>query len=229
LALADFVMTTQYADSIQAPVAFGPESLENVLGDYLSQLNKTQLRIAETEKYAHVTFFFSGGRESLYEGESRELIPSPDVATYDLQPEMSAPEVTQKLVAAIKSGEFDTIICNYANGDMVGHTGNYAAAIQAVEAVDVALKAVTDAVLETGGHCLITADHGNCEQMLDYETNQPHTQHTLEKVPLVYVGSHSRAHFVEEHGKLADVAPTMLKLMAIKQPQEMTGTALLDF
>lgn len=228
LALADFVMTTQYADTIKASVAFSPESLENVLGDYLSQNNKTQLRIAETEKYAHVTFFFSGGRESLYDGESRELVPSPDVATYDLQPEMSAPEVTAKLVAAIKSGEFDTIICNYANGDMVGHTGILDAAIKAVEAVDVALEAVTNAVLESGGHCLITADHGNCEQMLDYETNQPHTQHTLEKVPLVYVGSHKNAKFVHENGKLADVAPTILKLMSIEQPEEMTGTVLLD-
>ncbi len=228
LELADFVMTTEYADSIQAPVAFGPESLENVLGDYLSQLGKTQLRIAETEKYAHVTFFFSGGRESLYDGEDRELIPSPDVATYDLKPEMSAPEVTEKLVAAIKSGQYDTIICNYANGDMVGHTGVYDAAVKAVEAVDQALGAVTDAVLEVGGHCLITADHGNCEQMLDYDTNQPHTQHTLEKVPLVYVGSKADASFVDQHGKLADVAPTMLKLMKIEQPEEMTGSALIQ-
>ena len=229
LALADFVMTTEYADSIKASVAFGPVKLKNVLGDYLSQSNKTQLRIAETEKYAHVTFFFSGGRESLYDGESRELVPSPDVATYDLQPEMSAPEVTRKLVTAIKSGEFDTIICNYANGDMVGHTGIYEAAIKAVEAIDFALDAVTTAVLETGGHCLITADHGNCEQMLDYKTNQPHTQHTLEKVPLVYVGSNANASFIDQHGKLADVAPTILKLMQLEQPEEMTGTALLDF
>lgn len=229
LNLADFVMTTEYADSILAPVAFGPQSLTNVLGDFLSQHNKTQLRIAETEKYAHVTFFFSGGRESLYDGESRELVPSPNVATYDLQPEMSAPEVTEKLVAAIKSGEFDTIICNYANGDMVGHTGIYEAAVKAVEAVDVALEAVTNAVLETSGHCLITADHGNCEQMLDYTTNQPHTQHTLEKVPLVYVGSNKTAVFTEQHGKLADVAPTMLKLMELTKPEEMTGTALLKF
>ncbi|MCK5880949.1 MAG: phosphoglycerate mutase (2,3-diphosphoglycerate-independent), partial [Sinobacterium sp.] len=227
LQLADFVMTTEYSESIQAPVAYSPASLDNVLGDYLSQHNKTQLRIAETEKYAHVTFFFSGGRESLYEGESRELVPSPDVATYDLQPEMSAPEVTNRLVAAIKSGEYDTIICNYANGDMVGHTGIYEAAIKAVEAVDVALEAVTQAVLETGAHCLITADHGNCEQMLDYETNQPHTQHTLEKVPLVYVGANKNAKFVAKHGKLADVAPTILTLMGLEQPTDMTGTPLL--
>jgi len=228
LALADFVMTTEYADDIQAPVAYGPESLENVLGDYLSQNNLTQLRIAETEKYAHVTFFFSGGRESLYDGEQRILVPSPDVATYDLQPEMSAPEVTEKLVAAIKSGEHDVIICNYANGDMVGHTGVYEAAIKAVEAVDHALKAVTDAVLEVGGHCFITADHGNCEQMLDYDSNQPHTQHTLEKVPLVYVGSNEGASFKAIDGKLADIAPTMLSVMNLEQPKEMTGTALLN-
>ena len=229
LPLADFVMTTEYADDIDAPVAFAPESLNNVLGQYLSDQHKTQLRIAETEKYAHVTFFFSGGQEALFDGEQRELIPSPDVATYDLKPEMSAPEVTEKLVAAIHSGAYDCIICNYANGDMVGHTGVYEAAVQAVEAIDTALQQVTEAVLAVGGNCLITADHGNCEQMLDYETNQPHTQHTLEKVPLVYVGEHSHAAFCATTGKLADVAPTLLALMQLEQPDEMTGQNLLKF
>jgi 2,3-bisphosphoglycerate-independent phosphoglycerate mutase len=227
LALADFVMTTEYADTIKAPIAFGPEKLTNSLPEFLESQGKTQLRIAETEKYAHVTFFFSGGREELYEGEERILVPSPDVATYDLKPEMSAPEVTEKLVAAIKSGQFDTIICNYANGDMVGHTGVYEAAVKACEAVDNALQQVTDAVLEVGGHCLITADHGNCEQMLDYDTNQPHTQHTIGKVPLIYVGKNEGAAFKNIDGKLADIAPTILKLMQLPQPEEMTGSALL--
>ena len=165
--LADFVMLTQYSASIKASVAYKPENLTNTLGEYLASLGKTQLRIAETEKYAHVTFFFSGGREELYAGEQRILIPSPQVATYDLQPEMSAFEVTDKLVAAIKSGEFDALICNYANGDMVGHTGVFDAAVKAVEALDVCLGRLYQAIKETGGEMLITADHGNVEQMMD--------------------------------------------------------------
>jgi 2,3-bisphosphoglycerate-independent phosphoglycerate mutase len=172
------------------------------------------------------TFFFSGGREALYKGEDRELIASPNVATYDLQPEMSAQEVTDKLVAAIRSGKYDAIMCNYANGDMVGHTGIFAAAVKAVEALDTCIKRVTDAVMEVNGHCLITADHGNCEQMVDYDAGQAHTQHTTELVPLVYVGSQDRA-LQETGGKLADIAPTMLALMAIEQPAEMTGVNLL--
>jgi 2,3-bisphosphoglycerate-independent phosphoglycerate mutase len=227
IALGAFVMTTEYAKDIAGEVAFGPQAIVNSLPEFLAQQGKTQLRIAETEKYAHVTFFFSGGRESLYDGENRILVPSPNVATYDLQPEMSAPKVTEKLVAAIKSGEYDTIICNYANGDMVGHTGIFSAAVKACEAIDVALKAVTDAILEVGGHCLITADHGNCEQMLDYDSNQPHTQHTTEKVPLIYVGSLENAAFKAIDGKLADIAPTMLRLMQLTPPKEMTGSALL--
>lgn len=228
LQLADFVSATEYAKDINASIAFPGESLKNSLPEFLAKQGKTQLRIAETEKYAHVTFFFSGGREALYEGEDRELVPSPDVATYDLKPEMSAPEVTAKLVAAIKSGKYDTIICNYANGDMVGHTGVYEAAIKACEAVDDALEKVTNAVLEVGGHCLITADHGNCEQMLDYDTNQPHTQHTTGKVPLIYVGANKDAAFRPGiEGKLADIAPTMLHLMQLPKPDEMTGETLL--
>lgn len=223
--LSGFVMLTQYAADINAPSAFPPESLSNVLGEYLSNLGKTQLRLAETEKYAHVTFFFSGGREDEFPGEERSLVPSPDVATYDLQPEMSAPEVTEKLVAAIKSGDYDFIVCNYANGDMVGHTGVYDAAVKAVETLDASLGAVTAAINDVGGDLLITADHGNCEQMSDHESGQPHTAHTTELVPLVYVGANTLS-LRPEGGVLSDIAPTVLKLMDIPQPKEMTGTAL---
>ena len=225
--LADFVTTTEYAADIEAPVAFPLEPLDNVLGDYLAQLGKTQLRIAETEKYAHVTFFFSGGREALFPGEERVMVSSPDVATYDLQPEMSAPELTDKLIAAIRSSEFDLIVCNYANGDMVGHTGIYSAAIQAVEALDQCLGRVEAALLEVGGQALITADHGNCEQMADYESGQHHTQHTTELVPLVYLGSPA-LQLNPQVGKLADIAPTLLALMELPQPGEMTGVNLME-
>ena len=223
--LSDFVMTTEYAADIHASCAFGPQSLANVLGDYVSQQGMTQLRIAETEKYAHVTFFFSGGREEPFPGESRELIPSPAVATYDLQPEMSAPELTDKLVAAIRSGQYDLIVCNYANGDMVGHTGILAAAIKAAEALDQCLGRVEQAVLETGSEALITADHGNCEQMLDYESGQQHTQHTTDLVPLVYIG-HRAVQLDPAGGKLADIAPTLLAMMGLPQPPEMSGVSL---
>ncbi len=226
-ALASFATTTEYAGDINCPCAFPPEELSNSFGELMASLGKTQLRIAETEKYAHVTFFFSGGREDLYQGETRELIPSPDVATYDLKPEMSAPEVTAKLVEAIHSGDYDTIICNYANGDMVGHTGVYDAAIKAAVAIDDSLDKVTKAVLEIGGDCLITADHGNCEQMFDYDSNQKHTQHTTGRVPFVYVGS-KNVTITDVDGKLADVVPTMLRLMGLEQPAEMTGHPLLD-
>ena len=193
--LSAFVMMTHYSDELannsKTSVAYHPTELKNTLGEYLQNKDKTQLRIAETEKYAHVTFFFSGGREQEFEGETRILIPSPDVATYDLQPEMSAPEVTENLVQAIKSGEYDVLIVNYANGDMVGHTGDFEAAVKAVEALDMAIGAVSEAVLEAGGHMLITADHGNCEQMHDHDSGQVHTQHTTELVPLIYVGDKS--------------------------------------
>ncbi len=225
--LADFVTTTEYAADIEASCAFPPESLSNVLGDYLAQMGKTQLRIAETEKYAHVTFFFSGGREALFPGEDRELIPSPDVATYDLKPEMSAPEVTDKLVAAILSRKYDLIVCNYANGDMVGHTGVYSAAVKAVEALDSCLGRVEQALAEVGGQALITADHGNCEQMVDYESGQNHTQHTTERVPLVYIGPRD-IELTAAGGKLADIAPTLLALMGQPQPAEMTGHTLAE-
>ncbi|MEP0201191.1 MAG: 2,3-bisphosphoglycerate-independent phosphoglycerate mutase [Halioglobus sp.] len=224
-ALSAFVTTTEYAADISAPCAFPPESLTNVLGDYVAQQDMTQLRIAETEKYAHVTFFFSGGREAVFEGENRIMIPSPDVATYDLQPEMSAPELTDQLVEAIGSGQYDLIVCNYANGDMVGHTGVYAAAIKAVEALDGCLERVEQAVLAAGGQALITADHGNCEQMLDYESGQLHTQHTTEHVPLVYIGS-TPISLDPAGGILADIAPTLLQMMQLPQPTEMSGRSL---
>ncbi len=223
IALSSFVMTTQYADTLDANCAFPPIKLDNDLGEYLASLQKTQLRIAETEKYAHVTFFFSGGKEDCYHGEQRILIPSPDVPTYDLKPEMSVFEVTEQLVNAIKSQHFDCIVCNIANGDMVGHTGNFEAAIKAVEAIDQCLNTITRAILDTNSQCLITADHGNCEQMLDYENNQAHTQHTTGPVPLVYIGNQP---LQLNPGRLADIAPTLINLMGLELPPEMTGHAL---
>ncbi|GAA0858748.1 2,3-bisphosphoglycerate-independent phosphoglycerate mutase [Aliiglaciecola litoralis] len=221
--LSEFVMLTQYADSIDAPSAYPPEPLINVMGDWLAQHGKTQLRISETEKYAHVTFFYSGGREDEYEGEQRILIPSPKVATYDLQPEMNSKELTDKLVEAIESGKFDAIICNYPNGDMVGHTGVYEAAVKAVEAVDACIGRVIEALAKVGGECLITADHGNAEKMVNLETGQAHTAHTSELVPFIYFG---RDATVRQGGTLSDVAPTMLHLMGMQQPKEMTGTPI---
>ena len=200
--------------------------LRNTLGDWLAAHGKTQLRIAETEKYAHVTFFFSGGREDLYAGEARILVPSPNVATYDLQPEMSCPELTAKLVDAIGSGRFDAVICNIANPDMVGHTGDLQAAILAAQAVDIAIGAVDAAVREVGGALLVTADHGNLEMMRDPQTGQPHTSHTVGPVPFVYVGDRAGVQ-LRAGGALRDVAPTILDLMGLPQPAEMTGRSLL--
>ena len=225
--LADFVMTTEYAADIKASCAFPPENLVNSFGEFLASQGKTQLRIAETEKYAHVTFFFSGGREEPYAGETRELIKSPNVATYDLQPEMSAPEVTDKLVAAIAGGHYDAIICNYANGDMVGHTGVFEAAVKAVEALDSCVGRVVDAALAAGGEVLITADHGNVEEMYDAGSGQVSTQHSTLPVPFVYVGARKLS--LRDGGSLADVAPTMLALMNLPQPAEMTGHSLVQF
>ncbi len=225
LALADFVMTTEYAADIHTSCAYPPESLVNSFGDYVSKQHKTQLRIAETEKYAHVTFFFSGGQEDLYDGEERILVPSPKVATYDLQPEMSAYEVTDKLIAALRSKKFDAIICNYANCDQVGHTGVFEASVKAVEVVDECLGKIFAALKEVDGEALVTADHGNVEIMFDQQSNQAHTQHTTLPVPLIYVGN--RAVTLSDNGSLADVAPTMLELMGIPQPTEMTGHSLL--
>jgi 2,3-bisphosphoglycerate-independent phosphoglycerate mutase len=220
------VTTTEYAGSLSCPVAFPPDTLEDSLGEVLADKGLTQLRIAETEKYAHVTFFFSGGREDTFAGETRTLIPSPDVATYDLQPEMSAHEVTDALVAAIESGDYDFIVVNFANGDMVGHTGQFEAAVAAVETLDECLGRIEAALLATGGEGLITADHGNCEQMRDYENDQPHTQHTTEPVPLIYLGQGNRD-LDPEGGILADIAPTILAMMGLDAPAAMSGRSLL--
>jgi 2,3-bisphosphoglycerate-independent phosphoglycerate mutase len=223
-AISDFVMLTQYSADIKASCAFAPTPLNNVMGEWLAKHNKTQLRISETEKYAHVTFFFSGGQEAEFEGEKRILVPSPDVATYDLQPEMNSTLLTDKLVAAIESGEHDFIVCNYPNGDMVGHTGDFNAAVKACEAVDTCIGRVVAALQNTGGECLITADHGNAEQMLDAKSGQAHTAHTCEPVPLIYVG---RKATPATTGTLSDISPTLLSLMAIEQPEEMTGSVLM--
>lgn len=221
-----FVCMTQYDATIKnCYIAFKPEGLENTLGEFLSKLDLKQLRIAETEKYAHVTFFFNGGVEVPNAGEDRVLIPSPKVATYDLKPEMSAYEVTEALIERIESEQYDVIICNYANGDMVGHTGILEAAIKAVEAVDECIGRVVNKVLEKGGAVIITADHGNCEQMIDYETGEPHTAHTTNKVPLYLIGYGNVK--LREGGILADISPTILDILGIKQPEEMKGRSLI--
>ncbi len=205
---------------------FPPEALVNILGEVIAEHGLTQLRIAETEKYAHVTFFFNGGEEKEFEGESRILIPSPKVATYDLKPEMSVYEVTDKLVEAIENQSFDVIICNFANGDMVGHTGIMDAALKAVAAVDDCLGRVVNAIKKVDGVILVTADHGNAEKMLDEKTGQPYTAHTVGDVQAVLINAPKNVVGLEE-GRLADIAPTLLDLLDIKQPSEMTGKSLL--
>lgn len=224
--LSSFVCLTEYNKDFEVPVAFPPERLNNGFGEYLAKLGLHQLRLAETEKYAHVTFFFNGGVEQAYEGEERILVPSPKVATYDLQPEMSAAEVTAQLVAAIRSDRYEAIICNYANADMVGHTGHYGAAVRAVETLDRCLAQVVEALTEMGGELLLTADHGNAEMMLDPASGQPHTAHTNNPVPLIYLG---RPASFSDNGALCDIAPTLLSIMGLKQPQEMMGRQLLHF
>ncbi len=221
--LTVFVTLTEYSERFEIPAAFPPVGRHNVFGEYMAALGLRQLRLAETEKYAHVTFFFNGGREALFEGEERILIPSPRVATYDLQPEMSAPEVTERLVEAIEGGGYDVIICNYANPDMVGHTGVFEAAVRAIETIDRSLGRVVGALCRSGGEMLITADHGNAEQMRDPVSGQPHTAHTNNPVPLLYIGR--RAELLEG-GALCDVAPTLLRLMGLEQPPEMDGRSL---
>jgi len=227
-ALSRFVCLAEYDAKLPAPVAYPPDDLRDTLGEVLAAHGMTQLRIAETEKYAHVTFFFSGGREEPYAGEERILVPSPKVATYDLQPEMSCPEVTAKLVEAIASGRFDVVVCNIANPDMVGHTGDLAAAIKAAEAVDVAIGAVEAAVRAAGGALLITADHGNLEMMRDPATGQPHTAHTVGPVPFVLVADGRPQAHLRDGGALRDVAPTMLDLLGLPAPAAMSGHSLID-
>jgi len=222
--LAGFVTLSRYGDDFDLPCAYTQEPIHNGFGEYISSLGPKQLRIAETEKYAHVTYFFNGGREQPYPGEDRILVPSPKVATYDLQPEMSAFEVTEKLEAAILSKQYQAIICNFANGDMVGHSGNMAAATKAIEALDICIGKVVKAMRSIGGEVIITADHGNAEQMLDRATHQPHTAHTLNPVPFLYIGRKAE---LLEHGALRDLAPSLLAMMGLPQPAEMTGHSLI--
>jgi 2,3-bisphosphoglycerate-independent phosphoglycerate mutase len=222
----NFVMLTEYSADFKSPVAFRSKKLSNTLGEYLSNKGLKQLRISETEKYAHVTFFFNGGIEKPFDGEDRILIQSPNVPTYDLQPEMSAYELTDKLTAAISSKKYDAIICNYANSDMVGHTGNFPAAVKAIEALDFCLGRLVDTLKESGGEMLITADHGNSDLMTDPITGEAHTAHTTNPVPLIYFGRNSNV--IHEHGALSDIAPTMLKLMGLEQPPEMSGKPIFE-
>jgi 2,3-bisphosphoglycerate-independent phosphoglycerate mutase len=218
---------TQYDATLPAPVAFPPLNLEDTLGDVVSRAGRRQLRIAETEKYAHVTYFFNGGRETPSPGEDRALIPSPKVATYDMKPEMSAFEVTEEAERRIRSGVYDLIVLNYANPDMVGHTGIFEAAVEAVSAVDECVGRVVDEVLKQGGAVLLTADHGNAEKMVDEESGQPHTAHTTNRVPFSFVIEDGQRHVLRQDGILADVAPTALQLLGIPQPQAMTGRSLI--
>jgi 2,3-bisphosphoglycerate-independent phosphoglycerate mutase len=223
--LGYFCSLTSYGEDLShVPSAFAPQNVSNGFGEYIAAKGLKQLRIAETEKYAHVTYFFSGGTENPYAGEERILVPSPKVATYDLKPEMSAREVTDRLVEAIKSRKFDAIICNFANSDMVGHTGNLAAATRAIEVLDECVGRATAAMQEIGGEVLITSDHGNAETMLDPQTGQAHTAHTLNLVPLLYIGRKAR---IADRGALQDVAPTLLAMMGLPQPREMTGKSLI--
>ena len=220
-----FATFSQYEDGMNALVAFPPESIDNTLGQIIQDKGMTQLRIAETEKYAHVTFFFNGGVEEPYKGEDRILVPSPKVATYDLKPEMSAVEVTDKVVEAIKSGKYDFIILNYANCDMVGHTGVFPAVIKAVETTDTCVGRFVDAIKEVGGEVCITADHGNADKMMDYDNGQPFTKHTTNPVPFIVVSD--RVKNVKD-GALCDIAPTLLTLAGVEIPKEMTGKNLVE-
>ena len=221
-----FVCFTSYDETMpNVKIAFKKEPIVNTFGEVISKNGLTQLRIAETEKYAHVTFFFNGGEEKQYPGEDRILVPSPKVATYDLQPEMSAREVTENVVKAINSEKYNAIILNYANPDMVGHTGSLPAAIKAVETIDECVGKVVEAVLAHDGTLIITADHGNCEQMIDYKTGEPHTAHTTNPVPLILVSNNEN--YKVKSGKLADLAPTLLEILGIEKPAEMTGESIL--
>jgi 2,3-bisphosphoglycerate-independent phosphoglycerate mutase len=223
---ATAVGMAQYSDDLDKlmQTIFAPQSFPHILGEVVADAGRTQLRMAETEKYPHVTYFLNGGREEPYKGENRIMVPSPKVATYDLQPEMSAPELTAKAVEAIGSGQYDMIVLNFANPDMVGHTGSLPAAIKAVEAADTGLGKIADAVAKSGGALIATADHGNCELMRDPATGGPHTSHTTNPVPVLLMGG---GNVTLTNGRLADLAPTMLALMELPQPKEMTGASLL--
>jgi len=226
--VAAAVGMAQYSEELDRLMAtiFPPQSFPNILGEVVANAHRTQLRMAETEKYPHVTYFLNGGREEPFDGENRIMVPSPKVATYDLQPEMSAPELTDKAVEAIKSGKYDLIVLNFANADMVGHTGSIPAAIKAVETVDTGLGKIANAIESMGGALLVTADHGNAEMMVDPATGGPHTAHTLNPVPLILMGAGNRV--VVKEGRLADIAPTLLELMGLPKPAEMTGASLLQ-
>jgi len=224
--LSYFTLTEYDKKQKKAQPIFEPIEITNSLGQFISDKGKTQLRIAETEKYPHVTFFFNGGEENIYPGEDRILVPSPKVETYDLKPEMSAYEVTDKLCEAIMNQKYDVIICNYANGDMVGHTGNIDAAIKAIESLDNCIGKVADAIKKNNGHMLITADHGNVELMMDEKNNQLHTQHTTNLVPFLYMGKQCS---INKTGSLSDIAPTILYIMGEIPPKEMTGKTLIHF
>lgn len=224
--LSYFLSMTQYDKNLATSVAFPPIPLNNTLGEVIAKHGLKQLRLAETEKYAHVTFFFNGGSEQIFPNEDRILIPSPKVATYDLQPQMSAPELTKVLINSINTQSYDLIICNFANADMVGHSGNITATIQAIECLDHCMHQIAEAAIYQGGKLLITADHGNAESMFDHETNQAHTAHTNKPVPLLFVGE--GWHFTRAEGSLTDVAPTVLNLLDIKPPSDMTGHILLE-
>ena len=221
-----YVCFTQYDETMpNVKIAFKPTELKNTFGEYISKNGLKQLRIAETEKYAHVTFFFNGGNEKQYDGEDRILVPSPKVETYDLKPEMSAYEVTDKVIKQIESQKYDSIILNFANPDMVGHTGSLEATIKAIEAIDECVGKIIKAINNVEGVLLITADHGNAEQMIDYQTGEPHTAHTTNPVPLILVGMEDAK---LKDGKLADLAPTMLDIMGLEKPEEMTGVSLIE-
>ena len=226
--LSDMVTLTEFHKDFDVNVAYPPEEIHNSLGEYISQLGMQQLRIAETEKYAHVTFFFNGGREQAFEGEDRVLVESPKIATDDLQPEMSADEVTDRLLEAIQSGKYSLVICNYANPDMVGHTGNLDAATKAIEAIDRCLGRLEQGLKEAGGEMVITADHGNAEKMRDDTSGQAHTAHTSNPVPFIYIGRDAET-CSDESWALSDIAPTMLYMMGLEAPAEMTGRSIIRF
>lgn len=222
--LAEFVSLTQYAADLKTSIAYAPQSLTNVLGEYIAKQGIKQLRIAETEKYAHVTFFLNGGAEPPFAGEDRILVPSAKIATYDLHPQMSAVEITDRLITAIQSKQYGLIVCNFANPDMVGHTGDFDATVEAIATIDECLGRIVAALHQVNGELIITADHGNAECMYDEKTQQPHTAHTSDPVPFIYVGR--QASITHKQGTLADIAPTLLYLMGIPIPPEMTGTPL---